>query len=104
MVAKLFHVVAQNDTKTYVDSSIATMEENLNAQLQQNTDSIQKQITTLESASFSQFSVLTQTLNSVAGNVHLLLTNFNLNNNSTSSLTTSTTTTANSLAVGSGKH
>ena len=95
---------AQNDTKTYVDSSIATMEENLNAQLQQNTDSIQKQITTLESASFSQFSVLTQTLNSVAGNVHLLLTNFNLNNSSTSSLPTSTTTTANSLAVGSGKH
>ena len=94
----------QIETKTYVDNSIAAMEENLNAQFHENTTVIQQQISTLETNSINQFSVLTQTLNSVAGNVNLLLSSFNLNGHGPSNLIKSTTTTAQEIAVGSGKH
>lgn len=94
----------QIETKTYVDNSIAAMEENLNAQFQENTTMIKQQISTLETNSINQFSVLTQTLNSVAGNVNILLSSFNLNGTSTSNQGQSTTTTAQGIAVGSGKH
>ena len=94
----------QQDTKAYVDNSIAAMEETLNAQYQQNTDMIQKQISAMESNNTNQFSALTQTLNAVAGNMNILLSNFNLGNASSAALPKSTTTTAPVFAVGSGKH
>ena len=80
------------DTRIYVDNSIATMEENLNLQLQQNTDTIQHQISTLETNNNNQFSVIAQTLNSVAGNVNALLSNFNLINQNENSASTTITT------------
>ena len=86
------------ETKTYVDESVAAMEENLNVQIQNNTTTIQNQISTMETTNNTQLSTLAQTLNAVAGNVNLLLSSFNLNGSS------STTTTAQSLAVGSGNH
>jgi len=92
------------DTKTYVDNSIAAMEENLNIQIQNNTTTIQKQISTLETTNNNQFTTLAQTLNAVAGNVNLLLSNFSSSNGNSSTPNTSTTITALSAAVDSGKH
>ena len=80
------------DTRIYVDTSIAAMEENLNLQLQQNTDTIQHQISTLETNNNNQFSILAQTLNSVAGNVNALLSKFNLNDQTENSVSTTITT------------
>ena len=92
-----------NDTRTYVDNSIATMEENLNLRIQQNTDTIQNQISTLESNHNNQFSILAQTLNSVAGNVNALLDNFNSNTSSSVNSVSTTITTQESVSD-SGKH
>jgi len=93
----------QLDTKTYVDNSIAIMEENLNTQIQQNSDKIQHQITALETSSANQLTILTQTPNAVAGNVNLLLSSFNLTGSPTSP-SKSTTTPAVLLTEGSGKY
>ena len=91
------------DTRTYVDESIATMEENLNVQIQNNTNSLQQQISTMETTNNNQLSTLAQTLNAVAGNVNLLLSSFNLNGSPTMN-GESTATNAHMLADGSGKH
>ena len=92
----------KNDTKTYVDNSIAAMEETLTIQFKNNTDTIQQQISTLETNNFNQFSLMTQTLNNVAGNVNLLLSSFNINEKSPSP--SSTTIPATGNAEDSGKH
>ena len=104
-VQSLLHSQEQitNETKTYVDNSIATMEENLNVQIRNNTDTIQQQISTMENAHSNQFAMLTQTLNAVAGNVNLLLSSFQVNANTIQD-NVSTATTAQGIAVGSGKH
>ena len=93
-----------SETKTYVDNSIASMEENLHLQIKNNTDSIQTQLATLESKSTNQLSLLAQTLNNVAGNVNLLLSNFTNVNGTSNVSPASTTTTAKSLTVGGGNH
>ena len=93
-----------NETRVYVDNSIASMEENLHLQLKHNTDSIQTQISTLESTNSNQLSLLTQTLNNVAGNVNLLLSNFNTLKGASAASPASTITTAKSQAVGDGNH
>ena len=92
-----------NETKTYVDNSIVTLEENLNLRIQQNTDTIQNQISTLENNHNNQFSILAQTLNSVAGNVNALLDNFNSNTSSSVNSVSTTITTQESVSD-SGKH
>ena len=104
-VQSLLHSQEQitNETKTYVDNSIAIMEENLNIQIRNNTDTIQQQISTMENAHSNQFAMLTQTLNTVAGNVNLLLSSFQINSNNIQD-NESTAITAQGIAVGSGKH
>ena len=79
------------------------MEDNLNSQLQQNTDTIQNQISTLEDNHNTQFSILARTLNSVAGNVNALLANLNSNSNSSGNSVSSTIATQERVRD-SGKH
>ena len=79
------------------------MEDNLNSQLQQNTDTIQNQISTLEDNHNTQFSILARTLNSVAGNVNALLANLNSNSNSSGNSVTTTIATQERVRD-SGKH
>ena len=92
------------ETKIYVDNSIATTVENLDLQIQQNTDTIQNQISTLEDNHNTQFSILARTLNSVAGNVNALLANFNSNSNSSRNSVSTTIATQEESVSYSGKN